>query len=435
MRDRVIDLGEVPAGEPGEAVLPGAPPPYRWILGSLALVLLIALGGAAPAAAPPPPPRIIPLTLRDAIRVSDDRLYLIGPGEPVGGPVRTHTVRGYLLPGVTELGVWTAALTGDVFAIADGGDGTLLISHSDPESGRDTVTAVRPGSTEPVWRRAGLMFGLSGDRGTALIHDDDEGRHRQAWHGLDSRTGKVRWTVGSPPDPGGSALRTGYFYTGFPELIYTLHGDGRLEARETGTGRVTVTTRILQPVDDITTLWVAGGVLGISHGDETVAYDDTSLAERWRSGPLVGPDGYLLDCKPLICAFTRQDGLAGIDPATGRQVWRQDGWDSREPLGDHVMLSSAARGDPELAVLDTRTGRIIARAGRWSNGGPGPRPGTAYVHRVDATDNTMRYGVLELATGKVRLLGSADRIAGDCQFRAGVLICRRLDASAGIWRL
>ncbi|MBW6436203.1 hypothetical protein KZ829_20905 [Actinoplanes hulinensis] len=279
------------------------------------------------------------------------------------------------------------------------------------------------------------MFGLSGDRSTALVYDDTIDPDLAPLHGLDPRTGKPRWTMSPPPSPGGWVLQTGYFYTGFPGLIYTSWPDGRLEARETHTGRITASTRTSLPVDRDTMLRVAGGLLIVTHGADTVAYDDTTLAERWRGGPLVSPDGYLLDCRPVICAVRWENGLAGIDPATGREVWRQDGWDLSEALGDHVLLSAASRGDPELSVLDSRTGRITARAGAWINGGPGPRPDTAYVHRILSIDNTMRYGVLDLATGKVRLLGGAAWIAGDCRFGSGALICRRLDASAAVWRL
>ncbi|MBW6436204.1 hypothetical protein KZ829_20910 [Actinoplanes hulinensis] len=130
MRDRVIDLGEVPAGAPDEAGLPRAPLPYRWILGPLAVILLVALGGAVPPAAPPPPPQVIPLTLRDAIRVDGDRLYLIGPGEPIGSAVRTHTIRAFALPGMTLSGTWTATIAGDISFLTDAGDGILLIAST-----------------------------------------------------------------------------------------------------------------------------------------------------------------------------------------------------------------------------------------------------------------------------------------------------------------
>ncbi|GGN52922.1 hypothetical protein GCM10010112_01130 [Actinoplanes lobatus] len=432
----MIDLGEVPAGAPDETVLPRAPLPYRWILGPLAAILLAALGGAVPPAAPPPPPQVIPLTLRHAIRVDGDRLYLIGPGEPIGSEVRTHTIRAFALPGMTLSGTWTAPIAGDVRSLTDAGDGILLISSNTQDgAGASGLIAVRAGSAEPLWQRAAVMLGLSGDRSTALVHDDTIDPGLASWHGLDPRTGKPRWTMSPPPPPGTWALRTGYFYTVFPGLIHTLWPDGRLEARETRTGGITASTRTPLPVDRDTVFRVAGGLLIVTRGGDSIAYDDTTLAERWRAGSLVGPDGYLLDCRPVICAVQGEDGLAGIDPATGRQVWRRDGWDSHEPLGDHVMLGAASRGDPDLSVLDSRTGRITARVGAWINGGPGPRPGTAYVHRILSIDNTMRYGVLDLTTGKVRLLGGAAWIAGGCRFGSGALICRRLDASAAVWRL
>ncbi|HWS32622.1 MAG TPA: hypothetical protein VN408_07750, partial [Actinoplanes sp.] len=87
MREAVIDLGEVPSGEPGgpEPVRPRGSLPYRWVLGPLAVILTVALGGAGAPPAPPPEPLTLPITLRDSIRVSAGRLHVIGPGEKTEG--------------------------------------------------------------------------------------------------------------------------------------------------------------------------------------------------------------------------------------------------------------------------------------------------------------------------------------------------------------
>lgn len=441
MRDALIDLGEVPADGAGgpETALPRAPVPYRRILGFLAVVLLALLGGAGPPPPPRPAPVVLPLALGDSVRVDGDRLFVLGLSEPIGTVMRNHTIRAYDLPGMNLLGTYKVAVSGDVFAIVDGGDGVLLVSYSDYASGTSEIVAVRPGGGPPVWKRPTGMLGHS-ERGALVLASDMTGPistgGRQVWRALDPRTGAERWSV-EQPENGQTTIGTGFYRSGFPDLLYTLHGDGRLEARDGRTGQVTATGRVTQPVGLSTRFWAGGGVVLVERGtEETIAYDDRTLAERWRrDGPVLPDDGYPQDCGPVVCVVAVREGLIGIDPATGREIWRAGGFDSSEMIGDRILASHASRAEPVLAVLDPGTGRTTAVPGAWVSGGPGPDPGTAYVHRIRLSDNTVRYGVLDLATGRVRLLGVADRIAGDCQFAPGVLLCRRVDTSIVVQRL
>ena len=50
-------------------------------------------------------------------------------------------------------------------------------------------------------------------------------------------------------------------------------------------------------------------------------------------------------------------------------------------------------------------------------------------------DDVVWFASLNPATLAVRVLGSAERVSGDCQITPNLLICRRLDASVGIWKL
>ena len=45
------------------------------------------------------------------------------------------------------------------------------------------------------------------------------------------------------------------------------------------------------------------------------------------------------------------------------------------------------------------------------------------------------YGGSSPVVRRILLLGVADHVSGDCQTTGRVLICRRLDASVGIWPL
>lgn len=441
MRDTLIDLGEVPATGPGEPdpALPGPPLPYRWILGVLAVALLAVLGGAGPPPPPLPAPVVLPMTQADTFRVDGDRLFVVGPGEPVGTVVRTHTIRSFDLPGMNLVGTHTVTVSGDLFTVADGGDGLLLVSYSDYQYGTSRTVAVRAGAGQPIWDRPATLSGLSPDRAVAVVHETTgpyslDGR--EIWRGLDPRTGAVRWSV-EQPENGLVTLRAGRYWAGFPDVLYTLHGDGRLVAHDGLTGAVTATGRIAPPAGPDTTLWAAGGLVVVGRGtEETVTYDDRTLTERWRrAGPILSEDGYPQDCRPMICAATRPSGIVVVDPATGQEIQRVAGYDSTEPIGDRVLVSKAGQDDSTLAVLDPRTGRITAEAAGWVSGGPGPEPGTAYVHRFRQADDTVRYGVLDLGTGRVRMLGAAGGIAGNCQFAPGVLLCRRVDFSMVVRRL
>jgi outer membrane protein assembly factor BamB len=436
VREALIDLGEVPAGEPA---LPQAPVPYRWIAGLLTVVLLAALGGAGPPPPAPPPPVVLPLTLNDAVSVDGDRLFVIGPGEPIGRVVRTHTIRAYELPGMNSLGVYTVTVNGDIMNLADRGDGMLVVGYSDYETGVPGTIAVRPGAGQPVWKRPAMMFGFSPDDRLLLVSEEMEPRterSRPAWRALDPRTGAVLWSVEQPAD-GQVTAQTGLYTPRYPPYFHVLHGDGRLETRDGLTGEIVSTGRYNAPVGPETVFWVAGSSLMIGQNTgETVGYDERTLTELWRrADPVLPQIGYPQDCGPVICVATPETGLVGIDPIAGREVWRAPYYDITEVVGDRVLLSQADPANPVLDVLDPATGRIVARPGSWTSGGPGPEPGTVWVHRLRLADNTVRYGVLDLATGRVRLAGSADRIAGDCQFATGVLFCRRLDSSITVWRL
>ncbi|GIE27135.1 hypothetical protein Ait01nite_001800 [Actinoplanes italicus] len=435
MRDVQIDLGEVPSGESGTA-LPRAPVPYRWILGPLTLLLVVMLGGGGPPPQPPPAPFVLPLTLGDGIRLDENRLYVVEQADPVGTVVRHHTIRAYDLPGMELLDTYRVEVTGDIQRIADVGDGLLMVGFSDVQNGDPGTSVMRPDDETPVWTRPVDLYGIAPDRSVLLAYEGP-GANQPVWRGMDPRTGAVLWSM-EPSEVLQVTMPVESFWSGFPERIYALRADGRLEVRSARTGVVTATTRPAGPLRDDTAIWAAGGLVLVGRGtEETTAYDQETLAEKWRRpGPVMPEDGFPQDCRPTICIATYGGGgFSAVDPATGRLLWRADGYDAGEVIDGHVVVSQSSQAEPALALLDPRSGTVVTRIPGWVSGGPGPAPGTAWVYRLNQPGYQLAYGVLDLGDGKVRLLGRAERIAGGCQFNTAVLVCRRLDSSIAVWRL
>lgn len=363
---------------------------------------------------------------------------LIELGEVTGeGEPALYTIRSYALPGGDPVGEYAMTVHGEIFTLIDGGDGLLLAGSQGAEADTATVTAVRPGQAAPLWQRSAVLFGGSPDKDLALVIEEvpvgDSGV-RRIWRGIGKQAGEVRWSVGVPVG-GHGTISDEYLWTSYPDRLYLLRPDGRLEVRDSLTGLAIAATTTGMPVTEESSLLVAGGVVTVAGRDRTVAFDARTLARRWQTTEPVIRERFPVGCPAVMCMQQMGDGLAGVDPATGRELWRSAGWDSAQRVGDYLLASDHSGSGPVLAVLDPLTGRITARAGARAYGGPGPRPGSAYVFRLQPADGTLLYGVLDPATGQTRVLGSADRVAGDCQFAPLTMVCRRLDGAIVVWRL
>jgi hypothetical protein len=54
--------------------------------------------------------------------------------------------------------------------------------------------------------------------------------------------------------------------------------------------------------------------------------------------------------------------------------------------------------------------------------------------RTDLATSRAWLAHLDPATGRARVFGMIVGVSADCEVRAGAVICRRLDATIGIWR-
>ncbi|MBG0560005.1 outer membrane protein assembly factor BamB family protein [Actinoplanes aureus] len=425
----LIDLGEVARFGSGPAADAPAPPvPYRLLLAILSVALVVSLGGAG-VRSEPAPPTVISARLGDAIRVVGDRLFVIGRGAAEG----KRTIRTYALPDATLLSEHTVMVTGDVLSVDAAGD-LLLVTVQDERTVTFGTIALRPGLDQPLWQRPVQLQGLSVADGLALVREEGAPFGDADWHGVDLRTGTVRWTVhqGDRDDIGVSSYTGGY-----PKWLYTLTGNGQLVARDTRTGRTVASVHVPQRQGASTSLWPAGDLVMIGAGGSgTTGYDVTAgLEPRWHTGMNLSWYRGPAQCGELICAFLPQRGILVIDPTTGRERWSSDRWDYAERVGDRLLTGMPGTAYPRLYVLDPATGDVLGDVGLWQSSGPGPEPGTAYVRRTVSGEDRLWYGVLLLDRLRIRVLGAAERVAGDCHFTAGVLVCRRIDASVGVWRL
>ncbi|GAA4591421.1 hypothetical protein BJY16_000268 [Actinoplanes octamycinicus] len=432
MSDVLIDLGDARSG--GRVPDPEPPARARVLLAVLTGVLTALLGGAA-YARPPEPPVIVPAGLGDAMRVSGDRLYVVGAGQPVGARVREQTIRTYLLPGVTPLARNTIRVSGNVQSVVSAGADRMLVTYQDEGTATFSTVALRAGVDRPLWQRPAALIGVRADAGLALVRQEAAEFPDADWHGVDLETGAVRWTV---HQPAGDDVAVGDSAGGYPERLFVLTAGARLKVYETRSGRLLAQTPVPERRAGVTTaLWPAGDLVLLSAGAAgTTGYDAAAgLAPRWHNGMNLswyrGPTA----CGDLICAYLPQRGILVIDPRTGRERWASDRWEYSARVGDYLLVGWPDVAEPQLVVVRADTGDVLGSAGVWRAAGPGPAPGTAYVIRSVIGEDRVWYGVLDPARRRVELLGTAARVTGDCAIVPRALVCRRIDATVGVWRL
>jgi outer membrane protein assembly factor BamB len=106
-----------------------------------------------------------------------------------------------------------------------------------------------------------------------------------------------------------------------------------------------------------------------------------------------GPAGYVSDCGDVLCvADTRS--VAGVDPATGAVRWSAPEIGSARRLDATRLLGYDQQENPNAAVLDARTGRVVRRLGQTYQVGDllvrldAVVPGRSWVSVVDPADAT-----------------------------------------------
>jgi hypothetical protein len=438
--DVLIDLGELPqdgvrAVRPVTARRPARA--YASVLAILAVLLTATLSGSE-YRSPPDPPRIVPARLSDAMFVGSNRLYLVSAGpEPSGTVLTNKIVSEYGLPAGNLISRSTVAVSGAIFDVTSAGS-TILVSYQVDAIGAEATVALAAGTRTVLWRRPARLLGVSAPTGLVLLRDNSPQFGNLHWSGIDLASGDIRWQLEQPVR--GYITETAYA-GGIPHSLVTVDLSGRLDLRDTATGAITASTTIAVPADWAKrgiALWPDGDLILVGDHLTTTAYALPDLAERWHGqvdlyASYVGPS-----CGDAVCFFSPRDGgLRVLDRATGRDRWASERWSYADRVGRYLL--AGVDGPPgagqTLDVVDPGTGRVRGDFGQWQQIGPPQADGTVIGLRQRAGDDDVFYARLDPAKLSTRVLGVARGVSGDCQTTPDVLICRRLDATVGIWRL
>ena len=436
--DGVIDLGELPPRGQRRLLPAGVrrPLPYRAILGAVAVLLLGLLGGAV-YHPPPAGPKIIAAKLADTTFVAGDRLFVVSAGEDLfGSVVHNKIVSEYALPAGSLLSQTTVAVTGAIFNVMAVGD-TILVSYQVDTVGAEATVALIAGTAKARWRHTARLLTVSGEHGLVLLRENSPQFGSLHWYGIDLTTGATRWALDQPV----------FGYTiealdrnDFPTLLVTAGVNGHVEVRDAVTGRLVAKADVQTPPDWRTTgisMWAADGLVLLGGRAGTTAYSLTDLAKVWDNTIDLAERYVLPHCADAICVVGTLTGVQVLDPATGKARWASATWSALEQAGAYLLADGPVGGpaaQPQ-AIVDPHTGRRLGDFGNWHSAS-GPRPdGTVIGLRQKSGDDVVWFAALDPATRAVRVLGSADRVSGDCRTTAEVLVCRRLDASVGIWSL
>lgn len=436
----LIDLGELPRdGTPHVRPASGARPPhpYRSLLAGLAVVLVAMLTGSVHRTGPTLP-TVIPAGLGDTTFAAEDRYFVVGSGgRRPGRSIRNRSISMYALPSGRLLSRTPVIVTGTINHVAAAGD-AILVSYQIDTVGAHVTVAVAPGTGRTLWRHPARVMTVSPAADLVLMRAEAMAGQTVHWYGVDARSGATRWTVDEPA--GGLTTMAGDDPGGFPSRLVTATMAGRIEIYDVWTGVRTAAATIEASVEwrrrglnvaVVNDLILIGGQGGIT------AYELSDLRPRWRNSTDFTTVFALPRCGDAICLSGPFGGMHVLDPATGHRRWGAERWAVAERAGPYLLVSGNDRpeGEQPLVVLDPGDGRERGTLGPWRPMSRIRPDGSVVVLSVRVAERRVWYALLNPASLGVRLLGKAEPVSGDCQVTAQVLVCRRVDASVGVWPL
>ncbi len=183
--------------------------------------------------------------------------------------------------------------------------------------------------------------------------------------GLDPATGDVIWSFTTLPDADDA-------YLGGDDdpdstdghLLVELTHAGLLRLYDLDTGALKMTTQLSEGAQ-IAGFDLIGDLLLAVQGKagRLTAYDLKTGRLVWQRPAI--RDGFLHDCGEILC-LARDTSISGVDWATGRQLWRLDGYVGFQQLDRaHLLATTTHEYDSNGAFVDAGTGRITGYLPNW----------------------------------------------------------------------
>jgi outer membrane protein assembly factor BamB len=363
-----------------------------------AVVLLLLLGGAAPPGGSGVLPEVADASGAVTSLLTRDALFAAYARAGGQVEIRATPLNPANAPWATTVFAVEPELTSDA-------SGLTLIVHP----GRlGPTTFLNAATGEIRWRTsADALIAVSGNRVATIANTtpSDPGTSRMTMTELD--TGRTVWSRAS------SAWQVQIEPTG--RLIVALDVDGRVSIYDAADGRPrAASSQVLGKASDAQAITVAGDLLLTYGATSLSALRLADLRPLWMTQ--VGDTEQAGRCGGTVCTV-RPDGVLGLDPATGRELWTAKGALTVDDEG------TVGRIGGDTVRLDVRTGRVLQDFGSGAPVGDvvvWPGPGRSWVTR--------------LADGRV--LGSLPSIDAETCKRAGdYLACGTGNRQAAVWRV
>ncbi|MER7456955.1 PQQ-binding-like beta-propeller repeat protein [Micromonospora sp. NPDC126480] len=420
----LIDLGELRDDHrPEPPVRRRRPGTGAWGFPVVLLLALLTLVASVPV--PGRETVVVPAGLGVDRMVVGDLLLVVAPRTPQASE---RSMTAYRLPGVER--VWQAPVPvdGEFWHATARGD-VVLVTGNSPQDQRSATMALDARTGEHRWRLPGSAVDLA-DGNVLLEESSIEGGY--TFRAVDPCCGTPRWQLRLPL----GEVRYRFAGPGLDRLV-TRDPEGLVEVRDTGTGAVLAAADLDPAGDDKWSPDIVGDLLFVSSGSapEVTAYGLDRLDRRWRA--TAPANVFAVDCGAAVCFQSRSGAVRAVDAATGRPAWNLEGWSDVWALSGRLL---AVRFDvtggnrPYLAALDPATGAIRAELGRWELA-HSPRRDEPLIGLRPHPGGGLFVAELDLAAGVVRPLDVLPEAAGDCEVARWHLLCRRPDASLGLWPL